>query len=109
MVDKEVRMLCERGFSLIELMIAIVISSVIVAGGYTILTATHKATISNERAVGTQQNIRVAMEVIARDIKLSGFGMPASPNPPVGGLPAIARRAEQPRRSGRSIITPLFR
>jgi type IV pilus assembly protein PilW len=85
MVDKEVRVLCERGFSLIELMIAIVISSVIVAGGYTILTTTNKATISNERAVGTQQNIRVAMEVIARDIKLSGFGMPASSFPPVGG------------------------
>ena len=85
MVDKEVRVLCERGFSLIELMIAIVISSVIVAGGYTILTATHKATISNERAVGTQQNIRVAMEMIARDIKLAGFGMPASSFPPVGG------------------------
>lgn len=85
MVDREVRVLCERGFSLVELMIAIVISSVIVAGGYTILTTTQKATISNERAVGTQQNIRVAMEVIARDIKLAGFGMPASSFPPVGG------------------------
>jgi len=85
MVDKGAQVLCERGFSLVELMIAIVISSVIVAGGYTILTTTHKATISNERAVGTQQNIRVAMEVIARDIKLAGFQMPASSFPPVGG------------------------
>jgi type IV pilus assembly protein PilW len=87
MVDdvKNVRMLSERGFTLIELMISIVISSVIVAGGYTILTTTHKAAISNERAVGTQQNIRVAMELIARDIKQAGFGMPVAPNPPVGG------------------------
>jgi len=84
MVDK-VPVLCARGFSLVELMIAIVISSVIVAGGYTILTTTHKATISNERAVGTQQNIRVAMEVIARDVKLAGFGMPSSSFTPVGG------------------------
>ncbi len=82
---KDVRVLCERGFTLIELMIAIVISSVIVAGGYTVLTTTHRATISNERAVGTQQNIRVAMEVIARDIKQAGFGMPPAPNTPVGG------------------------
>jgi type IV pilus assembly protein PilW len=82
---KEVRVLCERGFTLVELMIAIVISSVIVAGGYTILTTTHKATISNERAVGTQQNIRVAMELIASDIKQAGFGMPVAPNTPVGG------------------------
>lgn len=83
---KVVRVLCERGFTLVELMISIVISSVIVAAGYTILTTTHKATISNERAVGTQQNTRVAMELIARDIKQAGFGMPLSPNTPVGGI-----------------------
>ena len=82
---KNVRVLCERGFTLIELMIAIMISSVVVAAGDTILTTTHKATISNERAVGTQQNIRVAMELIARDIKQAGFGMPPAPNTPVGG------------------------
>jgi type IV pilus assembly protein PilW len=82
---KDVRVLCERGFTLIELMISIVISSVIVAAGYTVLTTTHKATISNERAVGTQQNIRVAMELLARDIKQAGFGMPMAPNTPVGG------------------------
>jgi len=82
---KDVRMPCEGGFTLVELMISIVISSVIVAAGYTILTTTHKATISNERAVGTQQNIRVAMELIARDIKQAGFGMPVAPNTPVGG------------------------
>ena len=82
---KDVRVLCERGFTLIELMISIVISSVIVAAGYTVMTTTHKATISNERAAGTQQNIRVAMELIARDIKQAGFGMPMAPNTPVGG------------------------
>ena len=82
---KDMRVLCERGFTLVELMISLVISSVIVAAGYTILTTTHKATISNERAAGTQQNIRVAMELIARDIKQAGFGMPIVPNTPVGG------------------------
>ena len=81
----ELRMLRERGFTLIELMIAIVISSVIVVAGYTALTTTQRATISNERAVGTQQNIRVAMELLARDIKQAGFGMPVAPNTPVGG------------------------
>jgi type IV pilus assembly protein PilW len=79
-------MLCDRGFTLIELMIALVITTVIVAAGYTILTTTHKASISNERAVGTQQNVRVAMELIAKDIKQAGFGMPLAPNPPVGGV-----------------------
>lgn len=83
---KDVQGLCERGFTLIELMSALTITTVIVAAGYTILTTTHKASISNERAVGTQQNVRVAMELIARDIKQAGFGMPLAPNPPVGGI-----------------------
>ena len=82
---QDVQVLRERGVTLVEVMISIVISSVIAAAGYTILTTTHKATISNERAVGTQQNIRVAMELIARDIKQAGFGMPIAPNTPVGG------------------------
>jgi type IV pilus assembly protein PilW len=82
---KDMRGLGERGFTLVELLISMVISSVIVAAGYTVLTTTHKATISNERAVGTQQNVRVAMELIARDIKQAGFGMPLAPNTPVGG------------------------
>ena len=80
------QMLDERGFTLIELMISMVISSVIVAAGYTILTTTNKATISNERAVGTQQNTRIAMELIARDIKQAGFGMPLPLATPVGGV-----------------------
>ena len=82
---QDIRVLRERGFTLVEMMISIVISTVIVAAGYTILTTTHKATISNERAVGTQQNVRVAMELIARDIKQAGFGLPEAPNLPVGG------------------------
>ena len=80
------RVTCERGFTLVELMISIVVSSVVVVAGYTILTTTNRAAISNERAVGTQQNIRVAMEVIARDIKQAGFGLPSPPNAPVGGI-----------------------
>ena len=82
---QDIRVLRERGITLVEMMISIVISTVIVAAGYTILTTTHKATISNERAVGTQQNVRVAMELIARDIKQAGFGLPEAPNLPVGG------------------------
>lgn len=82
---KNVPVLCERGFTLIELMISLAITAAIVTAGYTILTSTHKATLANERAVGTQQNARVAMELIARDIKQAGFGMPMAPNLPVGG------------------------
>lgn len=76
----------DRGFTLIELIIALAVTSIIVAAGFTVLTTTDRATKANEQAAGTQQNARLAMELIARDVKLAGFRMPLSPNVPVGGI-----------------------
>ncbi len=75
----------DRGFTLIELMIGLVVTSIIVVAGFTVLTTTDRSTKVNEQAAGTQQNVRLAMELIARDVKLAGFRMPLSPNVPVGG------------------------
>ncbi|HJT19107.1 MAG TPA: PilW family protein [Nitrospira sp.] len=75
----------EKGFTLVELMIALAVTSIIVLAGFTVLTTTDKSTKANEQAAGTQQNARMAMELIARDVKLAGFTMPLSPNVPVGG------------------------
>ncbi|MBA5866715.1 MAG: prepilin-type N-terminal cleavage/methylation domain-containing protein [Nitrospira sp. CR1.3] len=76
---------CDRGITLVELMIALAVTSIIVTAGFTVLTTTDKSTKANEQAAGTQQNARLAMELIARDVKLAGFRMPLSPNLPVGG------------------------
>jgi len=75
----------DRGFTLIELMIALVVTSIIVIAGFYVLTTTDRSTKANEQAANTQQNARLAMELIARDVKLAGFRMPLSPNVPVGG------------------------
>lgn len=64
----------ERGFTLVEMMAAVVITLVVVAAGFTILTTTTRATQANDHAVATQQNARAAMELLARDIKVAGFG-----------------------------------
>lgn len=64
-----------NGFTLIELMVAVAASTIVVAAGYTILTATSKATRANDQAAGTQYNARVAMERLSRDIRMAGFGM----------------------------------
>ena len=75
----------DQGFTLIELMIGLAVTSIIVVAGFTVLTTTDRSTKVNEQAAGTQQNVRLAMELIARDVKLAGFRMPLSPNVPVGG------------------------
>jgi len=78
-------MYSRRGITLVELMIALAVTSIIVTAGFTVLTTTDKSTKANEQAAGTQQNARLAMELIARDVKLAGFRMPLAPNVPVGG------------------------
>ena len=75
----------ELGFTLVELMAALLISALVTAAGFSILTSTDKSTRANEQIVGTQQNVRMAMELLSRDIKLGGFRMPQAPNNPVGG------------------------
>ena len=64
----------DGGFTLIELMIALIISVVVITAGFTILTSTSRAVRANDISADVQQNVRVAMELIARDVKLAGFG-----------------------------------
>jgi type IV pilus assembly protein PilW len=68
----------EKGVTLIELMVAMLIAIVIVAAAFTILMTSNKATMATEQVADTQQNARLAMELISQDIKLAGFNMTGS-------------------------------
>jgi type IV pilus assembly protein PilW len=70
----------QRGFTLVELMVGLLISVMVVAAGYTIMTSSVKASSVNDETNTMQQNARVAMDLLSRDIKMAGFGM----NGPVG-------------------------
>lgn len=69
----------ERGFTLLELMVASVVGMVVVAAAFTILTTTSKAVRANDQVVDTQQNTRIAMDLIVGDIKVAGFGLAGQP------------------------------
>jgi len=69
----------QAGFTLIELMIGMAVAIVVMMAAFTILTTTSKSLQANERIVDTQQNLRVAMELLVRDLKLAGFGNPGVP------------------------------
>ena len=77
----------EQGFTLVEIMVATAITSVIVLAGMAALTMTGKAVRANEQVSDAQQNARMAMEMITHDIKMAGFGPQIDPSknpPPVG-------------------------
>src|SRR5262249_50297885 len=75
-IDAEYSEVDERGFTLIEVMVAVVLAVLVAAAAFTILTTTTKAVKANEQVAGTQQNVRIAMEILRRDIKMAGFGNP---------------------------------
>ena len=66
----------QAGFTLVELMVGMAVAMIVIAATFTVLTTTSKALRANEQVVDAQQNMRVAMELLARDFKLAGFGNP---------------------------------
>ena len=66
----------QAGFTLIELMVGMAVALVVVAAAFTILTTTSKTLRANEQIIDAQQNLRMAMELLVRDVKLAGFGNP---------------------------------
>ncbi len=66
----------QAGVTLIELMIGLTVGTIVLAVAFTMLTTTSKSFRANQQIVDTQQNLRMAMELLSRDIKLAGFGSP---------------------------------
>ncbi len=69
-----------QGFTLVEIMVATAVTSVIVLAGMSALTMTGKAVRANEQISDAQQNARMAMEMISHDIKMAGFGPQIDPS-----------------------------
>ena len=61
------------GFTLIELLIAMAISGVVLGGIYQAYTNQMRVNNTQNQVVDMQQNVRVAMYFMERDIRLAGF------------------------------------
>jgi prepilin-type N-terminal cleavage/methylation domain-containing protein len=66
----------ERGFSLVELMVAMTITLIVSAAIYGLLTSGSNAFRREPELADRQQNIRVAMDLVARDVFNAGAGLP---------------------------------
>lgn len=63
----------EHGFSLVELMVALLIGTVVVFAIFTAFERQHKVQLAQNEVVETQQNIRASIELVMRDIRMAGF------------------------------------
>ncbi len=63
----------KRGITLIELLVALVISAITMAAIYRIFVSQTKVYYVQDQVVENQQSIRSAMEIMLRDLRMTGF------------------------------------
>jgi type IV pilus assembly protein PilW len=66
----------EAGFSLVEVMAALVILAIAMTAVFATFTSQQKSFMVQSRVAEMQQNLRQAVEYISRDIRLAGYGIP---------------------------------
>ncbi len=67
-----------QGFTLVELLFAMLILSIVAAATLTIFTNTQKTANTQDEVVKAQQNLKVAMNFLTKDIQMAGFLVPAT-------------------------------
>jgi prepilin-type N-terminal cleavage/methylation domain-containing protein len=63
----------ERGVTLIELLVALVISGVVVGAIYRLFVVQTRAYTVQDEVVEIQQNVRGVMELLLRDLRMTGY------------------------------------
>jgi len=63
----------QKGFTLIELMIAMTVGGIVMAAVMTSFFSQHETYLAQDEVVEMQQNARIAMDMLARDIRTIGY------------------------------------
>ena len=64
----------DKGITLIELMVALVISGFLLAATYRTFISQQKTFVVQEQVVDMQQNVRAAINRMMTELRMSGFG-----------------------------------
>ena len=71
----------QRGVTLIELLVGLVITGIITSAGYGIYLAQHEGWITQEQVTNMQQNARAAMHELETKIRMAGYGLSGGIDP----------------------------
>ena len=69
-----------RGFTLVEMVLALAISTIVLAAVYSVFTIANKNFTTQNAAANVQQNLRSAIRLMARDIRHAGLDPSRSDN-----------------------------
>jgi prepilin-type N-terminal cleavage/methylation domain-containing protein len=68
----------QRGFTLVELMVVVAIFFFIMAAVFNAYLSQFHASVVQTQVTDMQQNARIAMDSLSKEIRMAGFGMPAT-------------------------------
>ncbi len=68
----------QSGFTLIELMISLAIFGAVSLAAFSVLSSSQRTAVMNDQTVGVQRNVRLAVDLISRDLRMTGYGNPAA-------------------------------
>lgn len=63
----------EQGFSLAELLVVLAMTGVVVTAMLSLYMNTQRTAVTSEEVVEVQQNLRIATEMISKDVRMAGF------------------------------------
>lgn len=69
----------QRGFTLIEVLMATALSGMVAMAAYTVFSSSNWSANVQQDVSQTQQNVRAAMDRVAKDVRAAGFGLPDPP------------------------------
>jgi type IV pilus assembly protein PilW len=73
MTSGEIRLKSDRGFTLTELMVSLVISGVLMTAVYAVFNSQQKSYAMQDQLAAAHQNLRAAMNFMVKDIRMAGF------------------------------------
>jgi type IV pilus assembly protein PilW len=76
-----------KGMTLIELLVVLVISTILIGGIYRLFVSQGKVYAIQDQVVEVQQNTRAAMEILLKDLRMTGFDNDRTPAIPVPSPP----------------------
>lgn len=71
----------QRGFSLLELLIVLAIFLIVIAAVYALYNTQLRTTHIEEDVIEVQQNLRVAVDILSRDVSMAGIAVSTGVNP----------------------------
>ncbi|MBS3919042.1 MAG: prepilin-type N-terminal cleavage/methylation domain-containing protein [Deltaproteobacteria bacterium] len=93
----------KRGLTLIELLVVLVISTILIAGIYrTFIHQQHTYTVQ-EQVVDMQQNVRMAINQMVREIRMAGLGGRDATKWGASGMHGVYKNIVTPSDDGQSI------